>query len=270
MLLTGGDEGTRKVEFGDVATSLVDNLNVINHRNIYRGKNLGTAITDEQLANIRNGSFDDLYVGDYWVDPNKEDCYWEIADIDLFYKVKTREINQKGSVFQHHLVIVPRYPLLKFQANTPETNGGYVNSYLNGAALLQAEKFVYGFFEEENVLSHDLYLSNAGIEWETGMVFEEVKLAIMNFLSVFGWNYTLGGHQESKAVDNSQFALFRLKPESICYLVPDAENTDARNSRYWLRNIFGEFCYLKVYSNNTVDTENEAKLEGIRPYFLVG
>lgn len=36
------------------------------HRNIFRGKHLGESITEEQLEVIRDGSFADLYVGDYW------------------------------------------------------------------------------------------------------------------------------------------------------------------------------------------------------------
>ena len=36
------------------------------HNAIYRGKYLGTAVTDEQYAAIAAGTFDDLYIGDYW------------------------------------------------------------------------------------------------------------------------------------------------------------------------------------------------------------
>lgn len=41
------------------------------HRNIFRGRCLGESITAGQLAVIRDGSFADLYVGDYWeTEPN--------------------------------------------------------------------------------------------------------------------------------------------------------------------------------------------------------
>jgi len=43
--------------------------NAAAHNAVYRGKYLGTAITDAQLSAIRNGTFDDLYIGDYWVLP---------------------------------------------------------------------------------------------------------------------------------------------------------------------------------------------------------
>ena len=36
------------------------------HNGIFRGKNLGSTPTEAQLAAIKAGTFDDLYVGDYW------------------------------------------------------------------------------------------------------------------------------------------------------------------------------------------------------------
>ena len=37
------------------------------HNSIFRGKNLGTSITSEQWSAISSGTFDDLFIGDYWV-----------------------------------------------------------------------------------------------------------------------------------------------------------------------------------------------------------
>ena len=36
------------------------------HNSIYRGKNLGAYVTDEQWDAIKAGTFDDLFIGDYW------------------------------------------------------------------------------------------------------------------------------------------------------------------------------------------------------------
>ena len=56
--------GDSTIPIGAMLNELIDNPYM--HRNVFRGKNLGEFITDEQLAAIRDGSFDDLYVGDYW------------------------------------------------------------------------------------------------------------------------------------------------------------------------------------------------------------
>ena len=42
----------------------VDSANA--HNSIYRGKNLGTQITDAQWEAVSAGTFEDLYIGDYW------------------------------------------------------------------------------------------------------------------------------------------------------------------------------------------------------------
>ena len=36
------------------------------HNSFFRGKNLGSALTAAQSAAIRAGTFDDMFVGDYW------------------------------------------------------------------------------------------------------------------------------------------------------------------------------------------------------------
>ncbi len=37
------------------------------HNSIYRGKNLGSSVTAEQSAATSNGTFTDIYPGDYWL-----------------------------------------------------------------------------------------------------------------------------------------------------------------------------------------------------------
>src|SRR5699024_7284271 len=57
------------------AKTLVGGINELNsksignnaggHNSIFRGKNLGTSFTSEMSSAIQNGTFDDLFVGDY-------------------------------------------------------------------------------------------------------------------------------------------------------------------------------------------------------------
>ena len=51
------------------------------HNATYRGKKLGNALTSEMLAGIRDGSFSDLYVGDYI---ETEDNIYRFMDFDYF------------------------------------------------------------------------------------------------------------------------------------------------------------------------------------------
>ena len=69
------------------------------HRTEVRYKNLGTEITEAQLEAIRSGTFDDLYVGDYWVLDGKVQ---RIVDIDYYCGKEGT-----GAETTHHLVVLP-------------------------------------------------------------------------------------------------------------------------------------------------------------------
>ena len=66
------------------------------HNSIYRGKNLGTTVTEEQWEAISSGSFTDLYIGDYWVIGGVN---WRIAAFDYY-------LNCGDTSFTKHLSLI--------------------------------------------------------------------------------------------------------------------------------------------------------------------
>lgn len=78
----------------------------------YRGKNLGTSVTAEQYAAIEAGTFEDLYIGDYWV---INDVNWRIAAFD--YYLTTGDT----ACTTHHVTIVPDTNLDTQQMNSSST-----------------------------------------------------------------------------------------------------------------------------------------------------
>ena len=52
------------------------------HSSFFRGKYLGDHVTEEQFAHIADGSFEDLYVGDYWEIPAKSVTFTRNYEID--------------------------------------------------------------------------------------------------------------------------------------------------------------------------------------------
>ena len=62
ILIKDGTNGTKKITVKDAATEFAGLVSAVNHRNIFRGKNLGSTITDAQKAAIANGTFDDLFI----------------------------------------------------------------------------------------------------------------------------------------------------------------------------------------------------------------
>ena len=61
------------------ASSDLGNQNAGFHNSIYRGKNLGSSVSAEQWAQIGAGTFDDMFIGDYWV---INGVTWRIAAFD--------------------------------------------------------------------------------------------------------------------------------------------------------------------------------------------
>ena len=83
------------------------------HNSVYRGKNLGSSVTAEQYAAIAAGTFDDLYIGDYWTIGG---VTYRIAAFDYYL--------QTGDTpcMDHHAVIVPdggMYDAAMNDSNTP-------------------------------------------------------------------------------------------------------------------------------------------------------
>lgn len=78
-------------------------------RNMFRGKSLGTEITNDQWTAIKNGSFDDIYLGDYWTIDNN---VYVVVDFDYIHN---KAVNYSfgshtyaGNTV-HSLVIMPKY-----------------------------------------------------------------------------------------------------------------------------------------------------------------
>ena len=127
--------------------------NAGSHNGIFHGKNLGTSVTQKQWTAIQNGTFDDLYIGDYWVIGGVN---WRIAAFDYYY-------NTGDTAFaKHHAVIVPDASLYSHNMNdTNTTTGGYVGSKMYTEGLEQAKTQIQNAFGASHVLTHRLFLTNA-------------------------------------------------------------------------------------------------------------
>ena len=75
--------------------------NAAAHNAIYRGKCLGTYVTAAQYAAIAAGTFDDMYIGDYWTMGGND---WVICHFDYYLNTGP----SYSMVTKHHLVIMPR------------------------------------------------------------------------------------------------------------------------------------------------------------------
>ncbi len=86
------------------------------HRNTYRGKDITRYYTDGSLyTRISNGSFEDIYVGDYII---ANDVTWIIADLDNYLYTGDTQLTK------HHATIIPAIPLMDAKMNDTDTTEG--------------------------------------------------------------------------------------------------------------------------------------------------
>lgn len=93
------------------------------HNSIYRGKWLGEYPTEKQLEAIENGTFKDLFIGDYW--SGNSGINYRIAAFDYYYGIGEKPCDK------HHIVIVPDQTLSETKSYN-NGRGGYALSFFKG------------------------------------------------------------------------------------------------------------------------------------------
>lgn len=213
------------------------------HRNIFRGKCLGggESITAEQLATIRDGSFKDLYVGDYW---EKDGIKYRIADINYW-----KNVGYPESVQKNHILIVPDTILGNGQMNPGNsTAGGYRNSAMKSTKLNQIADSLPAVFKN-SLITHRMFSDGS---WGNASV------DLMNEVMVHG-TYICTDNNNRQTSDTQQLALFRLAPELKTIGV-----------NYWLRNVAGSQTYTLISQYGDASTDAATSTYGIRPVFAIG
>lgn len=227
-------------------------------------KNLqGGGYTIEQvLTNIAAGKFDDIYIGDYFID--SENKVYRIAGLDT-------ELNKGDSPFTaHHAVIVTDFALTNTHWNTSNTTAGGYNSsdiqaYCDGAGQAAIES-VFGaahVLTVRDLLSNEMNASAAspgysgwsGAASSWGWFSHKVRL--MSEIEVYGAKVWSGGFDIGSAAE--QFPLFRLMPQLATV-----------NYNYWLSGIASAECSCITFVRGIAAWAYAADTYGVRVRFLVG
>lgn len=256
-LIKDGTNGTKIIKASDAAAAFFDSLiDSSMHANVYRGKNLGTSVTAAQKTAIQNGTFKDLFVGDYWV---IDGVTWRIADMDYFYNCGDT------SFTKHHLVIVPDSSLYNAQMNeTNVTTGGYTGSKMYTANLETAKTKITGAFGDL-VLTHRDYLTNAVTNgYPSGGAWFDSTVELMNEVMVYGCfiRSPMGNGSTIPAnytTAKKQLSLFRLNPKKLNIRV-----------WFWLRDVVSSTSFASVYGNGSAYSNGADSNVGVRPYFIIG
>ena len=235
------------------------------HNSIYRGKNLGSAVTAEQYAAIQAGTFDDMYIGDYWTIGGVN---YRIAAFDYYLN------SGDTSCTTHHVVIVPDTGLYNAQmhntssgnwesgaANT--TAGGYVGSDMYKSNLEQAKTTIKSAFSG-HVLKHRIYLTNAVANGRaSGGAWCDSEVDLMCEQMVYGSGIFSPVSDGSNVpvnyrVEKSQLPLFQHEPSRICNGAP-----------WWLRDVITASFFSNSDYAGLATCGGASFALGVRPAFSI-
>lgn len=225
------------------------------HNAIYRGKNLGSAVTTAQYAAISAGTFEDLYIGDYWTIGSVN---YRIAAFDYYWNCGDTVTNK------HHAVIVPDTNLYNAVMNTTHiTTGGYVGSQMYTTNLAQAKTTIKGAFSG-HVMNHRIYLVNAVSNgYSSGGAWFDSEVDLMNEQMVYGCGIfspvsTGSAVPANYRVEKNQLPLFAFDPTKL--------NT---RETYWLRDVVTASDFAGVGSVGNAYCASAGYSVGVRPAFCI-
>lgn len=226
------------------------------HNSIYRGKDLGSSVTAAQYAAIRDGTFNDLYIGDFWT---IDEVTYRIAAFDYYYNTGDTVCTR------HHVTLVPDtelYTHVMYDSN--ETTGGYVGSKLYRNGLAQAKTTINKAFGSAHILTHRQYLCNAVSNGKpSGGSWYDSTAELMTEQNTYGGKILGVGNDGSSVptlytVDRSRYPLFAFRPDLISNL-----------ATFWLRDVTSATSFANVGENGNANSNVASVYLGVRPSFSI-
>ena len=203
--------------------------NSIPFHNAYpRCEYLGTSITDAQNTAIKNRTYDDLFIGDYWT---INGVNWRIVAIDYYFNVGDTNFD-KGNI-----IVMPDTVLYDAQMNTTNTTAGaYAGSLMRTQNLNNARTIAQNAFGSHLANHRILLTSSADASGPSGWAwYDSDGVELPNEVQIYGaraWGSAL------KAFDvgtqKYQFPLLALAPQFVStrqsYWLQDVSSYSASNT----------------------------------------
>lgn len=238
----------------DIAPLLYNNAGA--HNAVYRGKNLGTSVTAAQWAAIADGTFTDIYIGDYW---EISGGIYRIAAFDYYYK--TGDI----SCDTHNVTLVPDSSMYHHAMNdTNVTTGGYVGSKMYTTGLADAKTIINNAFGSAHILTHRQYLCNAVSNGKpSGGSWYDSTVELMTEQNMYGGKMLGAGNDGSTVpelytVDKSQYPLFAFRPDLI-----------SNRNWFWLRDVVSATYFASISDLGYLYCNSAVGPAGVRPAFSI-
>lgn len=230
--------------------------NAAAHNAIFRGKYLGNHVTDEQWAAIKAGTFDDLYIGDYWT----------IGGVDYVIAAFNYYLNCGDTACTaNHVTIVPRKNLYNHVMNdTNVVTGAYIGSKMYASGLNSAKTTIANAFGSAHILTiRQLFANSVSGEYENNGSWYDASAFLMNEINIYG-GYVVKSfmHGTSWAymysIDNSQYPVFTFDKTMI-----------HTRQDYWLRDVADYRSFCLVTDSGNCNSYSASYSLGVRPAFNI-
>lgn len=269
FVMTFNDNSESKTRLKDAFYSMVPD-GMQTHNNIFRGANLG-ALDSTRIANIQNGSFHDMFIGDYFTINGSN---YVIAGINA------KHLKGDNMTLGNHLLLMPdRFSRSQdgtvmrsdgktthYMNDTDTTTGGFAGTKLYNTYMPSIQKRLEADFGSHllkfrEVVSTHVDASGAPDKSE----WRDAKLGIPSEVMVYGT--TLNGNNKNGSWynigdDDVQLPLFRLNPDEL---------TNHRDLGYWLRDIHSASEFARAGRAGVAAWAGASSpWGGVRAFFLIG
>lgn len=252
------------------------------HNGIFRGKDLTNVYTiDEICRRISNGTFEDLYIGDYFditITSNygTETVRCIIAGFNMYWKVGDAKI------LGNHAVIVTKNCL-----NTAHAMNA-TNTTKNGFLGTEMRNFLFPNYNTaftnslgSHIKTHRTLMTNAVDEninsnaganetgASVGWQWYDTKITLLSEIQIYGCNVFSSSYYDT-GCDNLQLPLFSLDPTAKVCKFGGTDDAGSSRQFYWLRNVASASDFAAVDSYG-YSCHSAASIScGVRPIFCIG
>ena len=269
FVMTFNDNSESKTRLRDAFYAMVPD-GAQTHNNVFRGSNLG-ALNATHIANIQNGSFHDMFIGDYF---SVNGSNYVIAGIN------TKHLHGDNAPLGNHLLLMPdRFSTLEdgtamrsdgktthYMNDTDTTAGGFAGTKLYQTYMPSIQRKLEADFGSHllnfrQVVSTHVDADGAPDQGE----WRDTKVGIPGEVMVYGT--TLNGNNKNNAWynvgdDTMQLPLFRLNSE---------ESNNHRDAAFWLRDIHSASEFAGASGRGDASWGGASSTGyGVRAFFLIG
>lgn len=219
VLIKDGTNGTKQIKASDMVYALFDPIPEM-HKEIFRGKSLGSTFTTAQQQAITDGTFHDLWVGDYW---ESGDIKYRIADFNyLISRVDIATSEDSSGLVRPHLIVVPDTPIVKtpLPFHNAKTGINYSNASIRTSSQMTTTKnTITSFFGNSHVMKYYDYYCAAITKASNGEQVADYRHDVELGIELMEANMVVGDQTIMLGTASSfltgQLALFRLDPKYI-------------------------------------------------------